>query len=107
MASFNTSEKYMKSSKILLNIVRIISLILFIGGYIADNIIFFKYFFEKNKSPKFIKDCYLSYIIIKFGDLGLGIIFIIIITIYLLIIPKVKRIKEIQSIHIISLSPEV
>ena len=43
---------------------------------ISDNIIIFKYFFEKNKSPNYIKDFYLSYIIIKFCDLGIEILYI-------------------------------
>ena len=70
------------SSEIFLAVTSIAFLILMIGGYIVDNILFFKYFFEKNKSPKYIKYFYLSYIIIKFSDLGLGIIFIIILNMY-------------------------
>ena len=92
---------YMKISKILQTIIIPMYLILVIGCYIVDNIIFFKYFFEKNKSPKYIKDFYLSYIIIKFSDLGLVFIFIIITTIYLHIIPKEKKKEEIESIQLI------
>jgi len=89
-----------KNPDILIGIVASIFLILWIGGYIADNIIFFKYFFEKNQSPQYIKDFYLSYIIIKFGSLGLIIILGIMLIIYLNIIPKEKKKEEINSIEL-------
>jgi len=95
--AFIFSDRYMKNPKILQVIVSSIIFIIFIGSFIANNIIFFKYFFEKNKSPNYIKYFYLSYIIIKFSDLGLGIIFLIIISCHLLIIPKEKRKEEINA----------
>ena len=97
---FINSDKCIKYSTILRVIVTSIIVIILIGGYIADNIIFFKYFYEKNKSPNYIRDFYLSYIIIKFSCLGLGIIFIIIIGCRLLIISKEKREEEINSIQL-------
>jgi len=100
---FINSDKCIKYSTILRVIVTSIIVIILIGGYIADNIIFFKYFYEKNKSPNYIRDFYLSYIIIKFSCLGLGIIFIIIIGCRLLIISKEKREEEINSIQLSSL----
>jgi len=72
-----------------------------VGGYITDNIIFFKYFFEKNKSPKYIKDFYLSYIIIKFGSLGLSFLLLIIIIVYLNVIYRLKYKGEINPIDIL------
>jgi len=100
IAVFINSDKCIKYSTILQVIVSSIIVIILIGSYIADNIIFFKYFYEKNKSPNYIRDFYLSYIIIKFSCLGLGIIFIIIIGCRLLIISKEKREEEINSIQL-------
>ena len=94
------SKRCIKYSKILQVIVSLVIFIILIGSYIADNIFFFKYFFEKNKSPSYIRDFYLSYIIIKFSSLGLVIIFIIIISCHLLIISKEKRNEEIDSIQL-------
>jgi len=100
-------ESCMKDPEKVLCIVSIIFLILMIGGYIAINIIFFKYFFERNKSPKYIKDFYLSYIIIKFCDLGVGILYLIFLIIYFHIIPKEKKEEELKSFQLILASPDI
>ena len=62
-----------------------------ICAYITDNVIFFQIFEPKIKSPEYVKDFYLYYIIIKFGSLGLGLSLLIILAIIECIIEIIRK----------------
>ena len=66
-------------------------IVLTVCGFIVDNVLFFAYFQEKIKSPEYVKDFYLYYIIIKLGGLGLGLAVLIILAIIECIIEKIRK----------------
>ena len=66
-------------------------IMLTICGYVFDNVLFLVLFEPKIKSPEYVKDFYLYYIIIKFGSLGLGISLLIILSIIQCIIEIIRK----------------